>query len=145
MKYQELLAKDDDAELLVQIRIEAMEESLEALGRFNLNRARDRFLDTFEAQFTTKIAVDGLIIGFYVIKKFPDHILLDHFYIKPDYQSKGIGSSIISSIKKNFELHKLPIRLGALRNSKSNDFYKNNGFIPTHQGEWDNYYEFKLN
>ena len=36
----------------------------------------------------------------------------------------------------------LPIRLGALKQSESNNFYKNRGFVLTHQEEWDNYYEF---
>jgi len=35
-------AKDDDAELLAQIRVEAMRPSLEAVSRFDPERARNR-------------------------------------------------------------------------------------------------------
>ena len=40
-------AVGDDAEALVAIRIAAMRESLERLGRFDPQRARDRFLAGF--------------------------------------------------------------------------------------------------
>jgi len=41
-------AKDADAELLAQIRVEAMRPSLEAVSRFDPERARNRFLSSFQ-------------------------------------------------------------------------------------------------
>ena len=35
---------------------------------------------------------------------------------------------------------KKAIKLGALKESRSNDFYKSQGFVFTESGEWDNYY-----
>jgi len=48
-------ATADDAEDLVAIRIAAMRESLERLGRFDLQRARDRFLAGFEPALTRHV------------------------------------------------------------------------------------------
>ncbi|MDR6410090.1 UNVERIFIED_ORG: hypothetical protein ABIC62_002743 [Burkholderia sp. 1595] len=39
----------DDIETLVQMRIDAMRESLERIGRFEPRRARDRFVSSFDS------------------------------------------------------------------------------------------------
>jgi GNAT superfamily N-acetyltransferase len=142
MKFEEVIATDKDIEMLVTIRLEAMRESLEAVGRYDPKRARKRFLDNFIAAETMKIVLTGEVIGFYVIRKNNDHLLLDHFYISPAHQGSGIGSAVLENIKKQAWSQQIPIRLGALKNSRSNDFYMKHGFIQTHQGEWDYYYIF---
>jgi GNAT superfamily N-acetyltransferase len=142
MKFEEVIATDKDTEMLVTIRLEAMKESLEAVGRYDPKRARKRFLDNFIAAETMKIVLTGEVVGFYVVKLNTDHMLLDHFYIKPAHQGNGIGSAVLSRIKKQAQLRQFPLRLGALKNSRSNDFYKKNGFTQTHQEAWDNYFEF---
>ena len=138
--FEEVAANSDDVERLVEIRLAAMKESLEAVGRYDPQKARARFLDGFEVCSTTKIIIDNEVVGFYVLKRQPDHMLLDHFYIKPDIQGCGFGTAVLNSIKKQAGIKKLPIRLGALKQSRSNNFYRKNGFSYTHQGEWDNYY-----
>ena len=74
-----------------------------------------------------------------------DHLYLKHFYLHPDFQSQGLGGRVISSIKRQAAASGLPIRLGALRNSRSNNFYQKHGFTYTHEEEWDIYYELTPN
>ena len=45
-----LAAIDTNAEALARLRIDAMRERLEKIGRFDLVRAREQFLSTFEPQ-----------------------------------------------------------------------------------------------
>ena len=61
-------ATADDAEDLVAIRIAAMRESLERLGRFDLQRARDRFLAGFEPALTRHVVAAGARVGFVVVR-----------------------------------------------------------------------------
>ena len=68
----------DDIDTLVQIRIDAMRESLERIGRFNPARARERFLASFNAAFCRYVLVDGEKAGFVLVKPEPDQLLLDH-------------------------------------------------------------------
>jgi hypothetical protein len=44
-----------DAEALAAIRVEAMRESLERIGRFDPQRARERFLSAFSPTHTRHI------------------------------------------------------------------------------------------
>lgn len=53
MKYQNATQQQGDD--LADIRAAAMQPSLEAVGRFDANRVRSRFLDTFVPNDTTVI------------------------------------------------------------------------------------------
>ena len=89
IKYQK--ANESDGELLAEIRVRAMKPSLEAIGRFDPNRARDRFLESYSSTDTTKIYLDTSIVGFYSVNKKSDHLYLSHLYVLPEYQGHGIG------------------------------------------------------
>jgi len=142
MNYEISSVTDDDKDSLAELRISAMRESLENIGRFDPVRARSRFLETFVCEDTRKVIYNNELVGFYVLKMKEDHLYLDHLYFIPKYQSLGLGGRILSSILKLAKENNRPVRLGALRESRSNDFYKKHGFIYTHEEEWDIYYEF---
>ena len=142
MDYEISYVTEIDRESLAELRIAAMKESLESIGRFDPDTARNRFLNSFNKDDTRKVLIDGSLVGFYVIHKKIDYIHLDHLYFFPKYQGLGFGTKILALIKRQALEAGLPIRLGALRGSRSNDFYKKHGFIYTHEEEWDIYYEF---
>ncbi|WP_208994711.1 GNAT family N-acetyltransferase [Pseudovibrio sp. WM33] len=137
-------AEPHDADLLANIRVQAMRESLEALGRFDPERARERFLKSFACEDTFKLVSGQQILGFYVLRDRPDHIWLDHLYVHPSAQGTGIGAAVIARIKAHAVSNGKPIRLGALKQSKANAFYQRHGFQHTHSEDFDNYYELPL-
>lgn len=129
-----------DAESLAELRVLAMRESLEALGRFDPIRARERFLSGFDPPLTKKAMIDGELVAFYVLKEETSWLYLDHLYVHPDFQSKNIGVRLLAVIiEKGCDLGK-EIRLGALKGSRSNTFYLSHGFVKSHEEEFDNYY-----
>lgn len=85
-------AKREDFEELTSLRIAAMRESLERVGRFDPVRARERLLKSFYPEETDFIRLDGENIGFYTFRRIEDGFSLDHLYVLPGYQSRGIGS-----------------------------------------------------
>ena len=85
-----------DKEILAEIRIVSMRESLQAVGRFDPERARSRFIDTFDVQGTQAISIENQLAGFFTLKEYDDHLYLQHFYIHPKFQSRGLGSKILS-------------------------------------------------
>ena len=60
-----------DAEDLASLRVEAMRESLERIGRFDPVRARQRFLSSFLAEHTRAIVLEGQTVGFFVVRPEP--------------------------------------------------------------------------
>lgn len=133
-------AQASDFEALVALRIEAMRESLERVGRFDPERARERFRAGFSPEHTRHIEFGSERIGFFVVKPKPAELLLDHLYVRPSFQGKGIGSAVLSQVFAEADRSGLPVRVGALRESESNRFYAERGFKLVEQSEFDNYY-----
>jgi ribosomal protein S18 acetylase RimI-like enzyme len=133
-------ASNSDLDALVALRIEAMRESLQRLGRFDPARARERFQSGYVPEQTRHIELDGERVGFVVTKPCTDHLLLDHLYIRPGHQGLGIGSQVLQLVFDQAKSLDLSVKVGALRQSDSNRFYQRHGFELVEQGEFDNYY-----
>ena len=129
-----------DLESLIALRIEAMRESLERIGRFDPVRARERFLVGYSLEHTRHIELNGKRVGFFVVKKEADTMLLEHLYVRPSFQGNGIGSLVLAQIFTEADSKALTVRVGALRQSASNRFYMRHGFQLIEQAEFDNYY-----
>lgn len=133
-------ASSEDFEALIALRILAMRESLERIGRFDPVRARERFLSTFDPADTRHIVLDGERVGFVVLRRQADHLFLNHLYVLPGYQGRGVGAWVLQQLFAEADACRLPIKVGALRDSASNRFYLRHGFVPTHEEEFDLYY-----
>lgn len=126
-----------DFDALLAIRIEAMRDSLERLGRFDPERARARLRATFRPDHTWFIERDGARIGFYGLRPDGDGLRLDHLYVVPAAQGLGVGGQVLGRLLRDADLRGLPVRVGALRGSDSNRFYRRHGFEPVAESEWD--------
>jgi len=133
-------ATEADAESLVAIRIAAMRESLERLGHFDPQRARRRFLSTFDPACTRHVLVDGLRVGLVVVRPHEAGLLLDHLYLVPAEQGRGIGAAVLAHVLADADARGLPVRLCALRESAANRFYLRHGFVHERTSEWDEHY-----
>ncbi len=132
-----------DALALAELRVDAMRPSLEAIGRFNPERARDRFLSKFQPESTTRLLHGDKLIGFYVVQ-YRDHFLwLDHLYITPEYQNQGIAGKVVDRIQQKAAKLGKPVRLMALKGSRSNDFYLAHGFTLIAVEAFDNIFEWQ--
>ncbi|MGG1947377.1 GNAT family N-acetyltransferase [Trinickia sp. NRRL B-1857] len=129
-----------DADALVQMRIDAMRDSLERIGRFDPERARERFLNGFEPAHCRFILADGQRAGFVQVQPTDGHMALEHLYIVPGYQGKGIGAAVLESVFADANAQSMPVRVGALRDSDSNRFYQRHGFVKVEETQWDIYY-----
>ncbi len=133
-------AVSQDLEALVALRIEAMQESLERIGRFDPQRARARFADGFEPACTRHVVVGGQRVGFVVVKTAAEGLRLDHLYIRPARQGRGLGAAVLQTVCEEAAREGLPLRLSALRGSDANRFYQRHGFVPDGESEWDLHY-----
>lgn len=134
------VAQPGDFEELARIRIEAMRESLERVGRFDPARARERLESGFACERTRHIVVDGERVGFVVVMPVGDALVLDHLYLKPGAQNQGVGGVVLAQVIAEADDAGLPMRVGALRESASNRFYVRHGFRLVERTEYDNLY-----
>jgi GNAT superfamily N-acetyltransferase len=134
-----------DFEELLGVRISAMRDSLEQIGRFDAARARERFRATFNAADTRHIYVDDRMVGFVAASLRQDehsgrHLHLQHLYIRPGQQGGGIGAAVLTILFGEADTLQVQIRVAALRGSDANRFYQRHGFQLTGEEEWDIYY-----
>ena len=141
-----LLSADNiDPDRLAAIRVEAMKPSLQALGRFDPERARNRFLETYDPADTQIVKAGEDLIGFFVVRRRSDHLYLDHIYIQAAHQGSGIGRHIVVSVQERAAQMGLQVRLMTLRDSPANAFYMSCGFVLQHSDDLDNYYVWEPN
>jgi GNAT superfamily N-acetyltransferase len=135
--------RETDAPALADLRALAMRPSLEAAGRFDPQRARHRFLSTFRAQDTWHVLLDGMRAGVVVIRIRPADFLLDHLYVHPTCQGRGVGSIVVQQLQARARAAGKSVVVSALKGSRSNDFYLRHGFRLTGQEAWDNHYAWR--
>lgn len=129
-----------DAPSLADLRVEAMRESLEAVGRFDPQRARARLLDGFDPQATRHIHWNGEHAGFVAVQRTRDGLLLSHLYLRPPMQGRGLGAQVLQAVFREADEAALPLAVGALRGSRANAFYLRHGFVKTGESDWDVHY-----
>ena len=134
-------ASDEDFEALLSLRMAAMHESLQRLGRFDPQRARERLSRAFEPAHTRHILLGGERVGFVVLlpvpAEQPDHLVLDHLYIAPPSQGRGVGSWAMAQVLAEADRLGLPVRVTAPKHSDANRFYQRHGFELQHSDAWD--------
>ncbi|OWT74755.1 MULTISPECIES: GNAT family N-acetyltransferase [unclassified Achromobacter] len=131
---------DGDLEALADLRAEAMRDSLERVGRFDPDRARQRLRDGWAPAHTWSIEFEGSRAGFYTLRPVDGGLKLDHLYILPAFQNLGLGGRVMQRIAALADEARLAVHLGALRDSPSNAFYQRHGYIKTGEDPWDIYY-----
>ena len=136
--YEEATASD--FERLVGLRIAAMRESLERLGRFDEARSRARFGESFEPTRTRHIVVEGKRVGFVALKPEGDGLRVDHLYVHPSAQKCGVGGAVLAAVVADADARGVPLFVTALRGSDSKRFYLRYGFVLTGETEWDVHY-----
>lgn len=139
-----------DFEAMVALRIAALRESLERLGRFDPQRARERLRAGFRPQHMRHIVYDGERVGFVTLR--PDRqgsaqepaLRLDHLYILPAFQRRGIGAWVMAWIKHEARELGQDVTLAALKQSDANRFYLRHGFAAVREDEFDIEYRWSV-
>ena len=130
----------EDFESLHELRLAAMRPSLEAVGRYDPVRSRERFRASFSPELTQRIIVGEMTIGFFALRALEDLWWLDHFYIHPEWQGRGFGGRVLDVLLAKADDAGKSVELNALRDSPSNRFYRRHGFVQTGESEWDIHY-----
>lgn len=133
-------ARSEDFSRLLELRLLTMRESLERIGRFNPQRAFERFQNSFRPQHTRLIIADRQFAGCVALGPDQDDWLLEHFYVAPQFQRCGLGSQVLSQLITEAEQARKIIKLSVLQKSDAARFYEKHGFHKTGEDEWDIYY-----
>ena len=124
-----------------------MEESLKKIGRFDRKRSEERLRSSFNPEncfviYKIDSSNNEKICGFFQYEEEKEYINLQHLYIGLEFQGEGIGKIAINHIKEKSKDRGKKIKLFALKESRSNNFYLKNGFVKISEDDFDNIYVF---
>lgn len=116
----------DDLEGLADLRAVVMRPDLERLGRYDPHRVRQRLRDAYEPTYTRIIEIDGELAGSITLRPTADRCWLEHFYVAPRHQGRGVGSAVLRSVLEQADTD---IWLNVLQGSPARKLYEKHGFV----------------
>jgi GNAT superfamily N-acetyltransferase len=122
-------AATTDLEPLADLRATVMRPDLERLGRYDDHRVRQRLRDSFSPQHTSIILVDDEFAGSITLRPTDDRQWLEHFYLAPHCQGRGLGSAILRSILAKTDAQRATVGLNVLQGSAARRLYERHGFV----------------
>ncbi|MDI2033424.1 GNAT family N-acetyltransferase [Paenarthrobacter nitroguajacolicus] len=119
---------ESDAAWIAELRAVVMRPDLERLERFDPVRVRERFLNAFQPEHTYVIHSDGVDAGVIAIRPEADARWIEHFFIAPSHQGKGLGSAVLRHVMAA-SVDERPFRLDVLQGSAARRLYERHGFV----------------
>ena len=117
-----------DVEPIAELRAVVMRPDLERLGRFDERRVRQRFRDAFVAEHLSVIEVEGRFAGCVALRPAEDGHWLEHFFIDPELQGRGLGSAVLRALLARTDARGVTVRLDVLQGSQARRLYERHGF-----------------
>ena len=130
-------AEPADLEAIVELRAVVMRPDLVRLGRFDEHRVRQRLRDAYSPQHTSVIVVDGAVAGSVAGRPAEDGRWLEHFYLSPELQGRGLGSAVLRTLLQDSDADGAVVRLNVLQGSPAQRLYERHGFAVESQDPVD--------
>ncbi|WP_407838672.1 GNAT family N-acetyltransferase [Streptomyces sp. DSM 116496] len=118
-----------DVETIAELRATVMREDLERLGRYDEHRVRQRLRDSFSLQHTSVIEIDGATAGCVTVRPAEGRQWLEHFYLAPHCQGRGLGSAVLRTVLERTDARGLTVGLNVLQGSAARRLYERHGFV----------------
>jgi GNAT superfamily N-acetyltransferase len=115
-------------EPIAELRATVMRPDLERLGRYDEHRVRQRLREAFSPRHTSVILADGAFAGCVALRPADDGQWLEHFYLDPALQGRGLGSAVLRSLLARTDADGALVRLNVLRGSAAQRLYERHGF-----------------
>ncbi|MET7459238.1 GNAT family N-acetyltransferase [Nonomuraea sp. NPDC005501] len=126
-----------DVEAVAELRAVVMRPDLVRLGRYDEHRVRQRLRDAFVPVHTWMIEVGGAFAGCVALRPAKDAYWLEHFYLNPDLQGRGIGAAVLSRLLERCDREDTVVRLNVLQGSPARRLYERHGFTVETEDEVD--------
>lgn len=121
-------AKKEDYEFLWNLHKATMKSYVEETWGWNEQFQKEYFNNQFETKNIQLIVVDDSKIGAIEIQDTEKELFIATFKIAPDFQNKGIGSTILNRIINTSDSKQKPVKLQVLKVNPAKRFYKRLGF-----------------
>ena len=126
-------ADESHYEFIYRVKKEAYGEYIRRIYGWEENIQRKFFAKDWETLKPNVILYDNQPVGTFCFTKkegnfFAGRFFIEHFYILPEYQNKGIGSFVLKTLLDTADDAILPVNLMYLNFNPAASLYARNGF-----------------
>ncbi|MET7369536.1 GNAT family N-acetyltransferase [Streptomyces sp. NPDC005566] len=118
-----------DLEPIVELRAAVMRPDLERLGRYDEHRVRQRLRDAYVPGHTSVVLAQEAFAGCVALRPQGGGYWLEHFYLSPAHQGRGLGSAVLLSLLARTDGEGTTVRLNVLQGSAARRLYERHGFV----------------
>jgi len=128
LEYNFRESKECDLKFYVELHHRVLREYVEPLWGWDEADQDERAKRAFFDADIDVIQFEGRDIGFVQVEPGEDHLFISNISIVPEYQNRGIGTSIIRDILLKAQGMRKFVRLHVLRTSPAQRLYQRLGF-----------------
>jgi ribosomal protein S18 acetylase RimI-like enzyme len=111
-------------------------------GSWDDEKHNELFNKTWKPEKYEILSSNGTDCGFISIERNKEYIFIHEIVLLPEFQGKGIGSSLVKEIIQEASLKNIPVRLQVLKENQAQHLYRKLGFKDT--GVTDTHFKMEL-
>lgn len=129
-------ATHNDHDFLYHLHIATIRDAVEATWGWDEEFQRRYFEEHWDPGPRQIIVVEGQDVGVVQVEMYQDEIFLALIEVAPEWQGKGIGSTVIRDVQAQAREAGLPLTLHVLKaNPKARRLYERLGFVVVEERE----------
>jgi len=134
-------ATPDDYEFAYRVHRAAMREAVEQTYGWDEAWQARYFREHFDPAKRQIIRCDGVDVGVLSVEEREDSLFLALVAILPEYQGRGIGTTLIRRLQRRAKAGSVPVTLQVLKINRARALYERLGFVLT--GETETHYQMR--
>jgi len=127
-------AEQGDFDFLFELKKAAEYEPIKAVFGWDEEIQQSIHQQEWQEDKPVIIEIDGKRVGSYLVQVHNDHLYFGRFFLLPQCQGQGIGSTVLKEVIALASQHNLPIKLCYLQGNRVGRLYERYGFEVTVQG-----------
>jgi ribosomal protein S18 acetylase RimI-like enzyme len=135
-------ATAEDRQFVEAVYFETQRYLIEALFGWRGDAFESRkFAEFYDSTNTSIVVVENQNAGWLTVERRPIGISLEHLYLAPQFQDRGIGTVIVADLIGEGRSKGLPLRLSTAKINRALRLYERLGFRQTANDEFKAYLE----
>lgn len=126
------LATPADTPDLFELHRTAFKEHIERIWGWDEKWQKANFARECASSLTSAVRLNGRTVGYLQVRHEPHRVFLQNIALHPEFQSKGIGTTLLDVVKAEATARQVPLELAVFRtNVSAQRFYERHGFVRT--------------